>query len=261
MRALLLRLVALLILKLVTAAADAPVRTTDVTPTSSTAVLLDDGAVQTGAAGSQRTQASPLVVKLLKSLTLKQKIGQMTQLTASMVIGKDNRLDTSKAQQIFGEYGVGSVLSNPRHGCINSTASASSVAAWRDIVSEYQRWVLSNCSSPNATAPPVPLLWGLDSTHGAGYIDGATLFPHSFGAVAAFRPEYVEKQATITMLDSRAAGIPWIFSPILGLGDNPLWSRFCACPSRRSSAALRRCNVISLLIMNDGLVLNVITVR
>jgi beta-glucosidase len=180
-------------------------------------------------AAAARTTPSPLVARLLKDLSLKQKVGQMTQLSASMLIGKDNRLDSAKARQIFSEYGVGSVLSNPRHGCINSTTSASSVAAWREIVGEYQRWVLSSGSSPNATTPPVPLLWGLDSTHGAGYIDHATLFPHSFGAVAAFRPEYIERQATITMLDSRAAGIPWIFSPILGLANNPLWSRFCAC--------------------------------
>ena len=153
---------------------------------------------------------SPLVAKLLKSLTLKQKVGQMTQLSAGMLIGHDNRLDPAKAAQIFGEYGVGSVLSNPRHGCINATTSASSVAAWRDIVGEYQRWVLSNHSLSNATTPPVPLIWGLDSTHGAGYVDMATLFPHSFGAVAAFRPEYVERQARITMLDSRW-GIYFLF--------------------------------------------------
>ena len=33
------------------------------------------------------------------------------------------------------------------------------------------------------------------------------------------------------MLDSRAAGTPWIFSPILGLGSNPLWSRFYETPA------------------------------
>ena len=32
------------------------------------------------------------------------------------------------------------------------------------------------------------------------------------------------------MLDSRVAGVPWIFSPILGLGMNPLWSRFYETP-------------------------------
>ena len=202
----------------------------------SSSAAAESDATLTAAAGPP--PPSPLVTKLLKSLTLKQKVGQMTQLSAGMLIGKDGRLDAAKAQQIFGEYGVGSVLSNPRHGCINDTTSASSVAAWREIVGEYQHWVLSNHSSLNATVPSVPLLWGLDSTHGAGYIDNATLFPHSFGAVAAFRPEYIERQARITMLDSRAAGIPWIFSPILGLANNPLWSRFCACACFSSRTAL-----------------------
>ena len=49
---------------------------------------------------------SPLVASLIKSLTLKQKVGQMTQLSASMLIGKDNHLDPVKAEQILGECTV-----------------------------------------------------------------------------------------------------------------------------------------------------------
>jgi hypothetical protein len=59
-------------------------------------------------AAAARTTPSPLVARLLKDLSLKQKVGQMTQLSASMLIGKDNRLDSAKARQIFSEYGVGS---------------------------------------------------------------------------------------------------------------------------------------------------------
>ena len=147
----------------------------------------------------------------------------MTQLSARMMIGKDGQLDQAKAQQYFEEYGVGSVLSAARQGCVNSSLSATSVEGWRHFVQEYQAFVM-------ATNLSVPLLWGLDSTHGSAYIDKATIFPHSFGAVAAFRPEYIERQAKITMLDSRVAGVPWIFSPILGLGMNPLWSRFYETP-------------------------------
>ena len=98
---------------------------------------------------------SPLVASLIKSLTLKQKVGQMTQLSASMLIGKDNHLDPVKAEQILGEYSVGSVLSNPRRGCINATTSATSVGAWREIVAEYQRWTISKQSPSNATTPPI----------------------------------------------------------------------------------------------------------
>ena len=147
----------------------------------------------------------------------------MTQLSARMMIGKDGQLDQAKAQQYFEEYGVGSVLSAARQGCLNSSLSATSVEGWRHFVQQYQAFVM-------ATNLSVPLLWGLDSTHGSAYIDKATIFPHSFGAVAAFRPEYIERQAKITMLDSRVAGVPWIFSPILGLGMNPLWSRFYETP-------------------------------
>ena len=111
----------------------------------------------------------------------------MTQLSARMMIGKDGQLDKAKAQQYFEEYGVGSVLSAARQGCLNSSLSATSVEGWRHFVQEYQAFVM-------ATNLSVPLLWGLDSTHGSAYIDKATIFPHSFGAVAAFRPEYIERR-------------------------------------------------------------------
>ncbi|HJU91531.1 MAG TPA: glycoside hydrolase family 3 N-terminal domain-containing protein, partial [Pyrinomonadaceae bacterium] len=62
--------------------------------------------------------------------------------------------------------------------------------------------------------------------HGANYVQGATLFPQEIGMAATWNPELMQRAAEITAIETRAAGIPWSFSPVLDLGRNALWPRF-----------------------------------
>jgi beta-glucosidase len=73
--------------------------------------------------------------------------------------------------------------------------------------------------------PPFSLSFGLDSTHGAGYVLGATLLPHQLSIAATFSRQLATEFGAIAGRDTLAAGVPWLFSPILGLGVNPLWPR------------------------------------
>ena len=43
---------------------------------------------------------------------------------------------------------------------------------------------------------------------------------------ATWNPELMRRAAEITAIETRAAGIPWSFSPVLDLGRNALWPRF-----------------------------------
>ncbi|MGH9959902.1 MAG: glycoside hydrolase family 3 N-terminal domain-containing protein, partial [Pyrinomonadaceae bacterium] len=43
---------------------------------------------------------------------------------------------------------------------------------------------------------------------------------------ATWNPELMQRAAEITAAETRAAGIPWSFSPVLDIGRQPLWSRF-----------------------------------
>jgi beta-glucosidase len=70
-----------------------------------------------------------------------------------------------------------------------------------------------------------PILYGLDSVHGANYVDGAVIFPQQINSGASFNPNLVYKAGQVTARDTQAAGIPWIFGPILEISQNPLWSR------------------------------------
>jgi beta-glucosidase len=72
----------------------------------------------------------------------------------------------------------------------------------------------------------IPVLYGIDSIHGAYYVQGATLHPQEIGMAATWNPVLMQRLAEITAAETRAAGIPWTFSPVLDLGRQPLWPRF-----------------------------------
>jgi beta-glucosidase len=65
----------------------------------------------------------------------------------------------------------------------------------------------------------------LDSVHGANYVDGAILFPQQIGLAATFNKTKAYETGRITAKDTRAAGIPWVFTPILDIAVHKLWPR------------------------------------
>ncbi|KAG0019562.1 hypothetical protein BGZ81_009687 [Podila clonocystis] len=65
----------------------------------------------------------------------------------------------------------------------------------------------------------------LDSVHGANYVDGAALFPQQIGLAATFNTSIAYETGRITAKDTRAAGIPWVFAPILDIAVHKLWPR------------------------------------
>src|SRR5205814_964475 len=46
------------------------------------------------------------------------------------------------------------------------------------------------------------------------------------GMAATWDPELMRRLGEVTGLETRAAGIPWTFSPVLDIGRQPLWPRF-----------------------------------
>src|SRR5215208_139866 len=151
---------------------------------------------------------------LLKRMTLEEKVGQMTQLTMEMIAsGKDQnvKVDPPKLEKAIVKYGVGSIL--------NVYDQALTLDAWHNVISQIQ-------DAAKKTRLGIPVIYGIDSIHGATYIQGSTLFPQEIGMAATWNPELMKRASEITAMETRAAGIPWSFSPVLDLGRNPLWSRF-----------------------------------
>src|SRR5215213_667307 len=152
---------------------------------------------------------------LIKRMTLEEKVGQMTQLAIGMIVSgrdQDVKIDPAKLEKAIVKYGVGSIL--------NVSDQALTVDKWHEIIGQIQE------SAVKKTRLGIPMIYGIDSIHGANYVQGATLFPQEIGMAATWNPELMKRASEITAIETRAAGIPWSFSPVLDLGRSPLWPRF-----------------------------------
>ena len=69
------------------------------------------------------------------------------------------------------------------------------------------------------------MLYGIDSIHGTTYVEGGTLFPQPLAMAATWNPELMLHGSQISAAETRKAGIPWTFSPVLDVGRQPLWPR------------------------------------
>ncbi len=155
---------------------------------------------------------------LLSRMTLEEKVGQMTQITLQVVSAtrgtatQPHRLDLQKLRKAIVEYHVGSIL--------NVYDVAFSLDYWNELITRIQDIAL------HQTRLGIPVIYGIDAIHGANYLREGTLFPQSIALAATRNPELVRKSARITAREIRAAGIPWNFNPVLGVGRTPLWPRF-----------------------------------
>lgn len=150
---------------------------------------------------------------LLKRMTIEEKVGQMTQLTIDLVTtGQDQeiRIDPVKLEKAVNQYGVGSIL--------NVNNQALTVERWHEIIGAIQ-------TAAQKTRLKIPVIYGIDSIHGANYVQGSTLFPQEIGMAATWNPALMQRATEITAMETRAAGIPWSFSPVLDVGRHPQWAR------------------------------------
>lgn len=162
----------------------------------------------------KRPDLEARITSLLSQMTIEEKVGQMTQLTIDMVTsGSDQEIsiDPEKLEKAVVKYGVGSIL--------NVNNQALTIDHWHTIIGPIQEATQRNRLK-------IPVIYGIDSIHGANYIQGATLFPQEIGMAATWDPELMKRAAEITAMETRAAGIPWSFSPVLDVGRTQNWARF-----------------------------------
>ena len=157
---------------------------------------------------------------ILEKMSVEEKVGQMTQLTLGALSSSESNsgdpdgheLDPDKLRNAIVKKHVGSIL--------NVHNMAFSVTHWHKILTQIQDLATKE------TRHRIPVLYGIDSVHGANYVRGATLFPHNLGLAATRNAKLVEQCHAITARETRAAGIPWNFGPSLDVGRQPLWSRY-----------------------------------
>ena len=164
------------------------------------------------------TSEHPMLQELLDQMTLREKVGQMTQLNLDVIsvgeiyqLQEPHEIDKDKLRTAIVEYGAGSILNVGGH--------AYSLKHWREIISSIQEVAM------NETRLKIPVLYGIDAIHGANYLQEGTLFPQQLAQAATFNPDLARKAAVVSAYETKASGIPWTFSPVLDLGRQPLWTR------------------------------------
>ncbi|MFQ5675931.1 MAG: glycoside hydrolase family 3 N-terminal domain-containing protein [bacterium] len=170
-----------------------------------------------GYAQDTSTNLGKQVQDLLARMTLEEKVGQMTQVTLQVVSktrgtpDQKHEIDPEKLREAIVTNHVGSIL--------NVYDLALTVDEWQALITQIQD------IATKETRLGIPIIYGIDAIHGANYVREATLFPQSIAMAATRNPELVKKSAEITASEMRAAGLPWNFNPVLGVGRNQLWSR------------------------------------
>lgn len=145
------------------------------------------------------------VEKLLSSMSIEQKVGQMVQVERLTCSPDDVK-----------KFHIGSVLSGA-----GSLPEDNSPIDWLNMVDDY--WCASRSADKDHLA--IPIIYGADAIHGHNNVKGATIFPHNIGLGAMNDPELIEQVANVTAKEVLASGIDWVFAPNLAVARNNHWGR------------------------------------
>jgi beta-glucosidase len=156
------------------------------------ALTLGTGAAQ----AAQPAEIGPRVERLLRQMTLDEKVGQLNQLSGKEFTGPATDKVRSMEQEI-------------RSGHVGSMLNIKGVADTRRL----QALALQSRLR-------IPLLFGLDVIHGY-----QTVFPVPLGESASWDLEAIEESSRIAARDASASGIHWTFAPMVDVGRDPRWGR------------------------------------
>ncbi|WKB53856.1 glycoside hydrolase family 3 protein [Eleftheria terrae] len=147
------------------------------------------------------------VEALLATMSLEEKVGQMTQVEIQEVTPEEIR-----------QYHIGSVLNGG--GSFPNQDKGAAVEDWLALADRL--WEASmHPDNPHR----IPLIWGTDAVHGHNNVKGATLFPHNIGLGAARDPELIRRIGAATAREVARTGIDWAFAPTLAVVRDDRWGR------------------------------------
>ncbi|KAF5821638.1 putative glucan 1,3-beta-glucosidase [Helianthus annuus] len=145
------------------------------------------------------------VKDLLSRMTLKEKLGQMTQIERTVA-----------TPDLIKDLCIGSVLSGPESKP-NENSNATS-ADWADMIDGLQKGALESRLG-------IPIFYGSDAVHGNNNVYGTTIFPHNVGLGATSDPDLLERIGAATALETRASGVQYALAPCIAVCRDPRWGR------------------------------------
>ena len=151
------------------------------------------------------------VEQVLGGLSLKEKAGQLVQLNISVLEDATREaIDPAKLDYVIGEQKVGSIL-NVMHDKAHSR--------------EQTAAMVRQIQDKSMEAIGVPCIYGLDMIHGATYLTDGTFYPQEINIAATFKRDFARMLGHAMAYETRAAQVPWVFSPVMDLGRDPRWPR------------------------------------
>lgn len=138
-------------------------------------------------------QANIRAKELLEKMTLTEKIGQLSQYGTSIY--------NDEVDYYFDHYDEG------RIGSYLTVSGA-----------ETTNMLQKKCKETFPT--PIPLLFGEDVIHGY-----KTTFPTPLAQSCSWNPALAKKGAEAAAKEASAAGIRWVFSPMVDIARDPRWGR------------------------------------
>ena len=157
------------------------------------ALLISTSALAQDWANRPATEAR--IEKLLKQMTLEEKIGQLNQYSAGSPTGPGT--GRSNYEEMISKGQLGSLF--------NVTG---------EQVNTYQKLAVEK------SRLKIPLIFGLDVIHGY-----RTTFPTPLAMSATWQPELVEKAARVAAVEASHDGIRWTFSPMVDIARDARWGR------------------------------------
>ena len=177
------------------------------TPTEAATTSLSSDWRKTRSAVGVDRKLEAEIDRILSGMSLRQKIGQMTQAEIKSITPEEVRT-----------YYIGSVLNGG--GSWPGKDKHASVAAWTALADAYY-----SASMSTHMAVKVPIIWGTDAVHGHSNVYRATIFPHNIGLGAARDPALIREIAAATAKAVRASGIDWVFAPAVPAVQDARWGR------------------------------------
>ena len=155
------------------------------------------------------------IQKLLKKMTLDEKVGQMCEITIDVVTDFPKSRDgftmsEAMLDTVIGKYKVGSLLNVP-------LSVAQKKEVWAKAIKQIQDKSMKEIG--------IPCIYGVDQIHGTTYTLDGTLFPQGVNMGATFNRDLVRRGAEISAYETKAGCIPWTYAPVVDLGRDPRWSR------------------------------------
>lgn len=151
---------------------------------------------------------------LLGRMTLAEKVGQLVQITPFAMPDPDQlqRL-IEQAQQ------TGQPIQFPPRAGLEDQIRAGSISSLFNIpdprmVNTFQRLAVEG------SRLGIPLIIGNDVIHGF-----RTVFPIPLAEASTWDPDLLERASRVAAEEASAAGIDWIFAPMIDIARDPRWGR------------------------------------